>query len=250
VSSELARLIERSAELKGDLVRFGYGPRFERAMDEALLEAAGPDDELDEHVEISVADHFMLQRHLPNGKTVLELFVASRPDLSETDREMLLGWRDPVEGLFEIRRRDGDGIILLNLLDDLEYRTYSNVGRAAFRLLPRGGFLLARLVPLGLDSGAWLISGSMSAYRKSQAAMVAQTTLKLATTDPELVFRNPEKVKEGWEQSRAARSRARQEFSPPPWPAPPGRRQPSSSASAGTGRVRPDRGHLRRGGRA
>ena len=206
MNSELALLIERSAELKGDLVRFGHGPRFERALDDVLLEAAGPDDELDQHVAISVTDHFLLQRRLPNGKTVLELFVASRPDLSATDREMLLGWRDPVEGLFEFRRRDGDGIILLNLLDDLEYRTYSNVGRGAFRSLPKGGFLLARLVPLGPDSGAWLISGSMSAYRKSEAAMVARTALELATTDPELVFRNPEKVKQGWEQMRENRA--------------------------------------------
>ena len=138
MNSELALLIERSAELKGDLVRFGHGPRFERAMDQALLESAGPDDELDQSVAISVVDHFLLQLRLPNGQTVLELFVASRPDLSETDREMLLGWRDPVEGFFEIRRRDGDGIILLNLLDDLEYRTYSNVGRAALPLVVQG----------------------------------------------------------------------------------------------------------------
>ena len=52
----------------------------------------------------------------------MDRFVASRPDL-EADREMLLSWRDPVEGIFEIRGQDGDAIILLNLLDDLEYRT-------------------------------------------------------------------------------------------------------------------------------
>ena len=34
-------------------------------------------------------------------------------------------------GIFEVRGEDGDAIILLNLLDDLEYRTYSNMGRAA-----------------------------------------------------------------------------------------------------------------------
>jgi hypothetical protein len=61
---------------------------------------------------------------------------------------MLLGWRDPVEGTFEIRGQDGDAIILLNLLDDPEHRTYSNMGRAAFRSLPRGGFVHARLAPL------------------------------------------------------------------------------------------------------
>ena len=47
-----------------------------------------------------------------------------------------------------IRSPDGDAIIPLNLLDDLEYRTYSDMGRAAFRSLPRDGFVHARLVPL------------------------------------------------------------------------------------------------------
>ncbi|MFF0410484.1 hypothetical protein ACFYUY_08595 [Kitasatospora sp. NPDC004745] len=31
---------------------------------------------------------------------------------------MLVGWRDPVEGVFEVRRKDGDAVILLNLVDD------------------------------------------------------------------------------------------------------------------------------------
>jgi hypothetical protein len=45
---------------------------------------------------------------------------------------MLRGWRDPVEGIFEIRRKDRDSLALLNLLGDLDYRTYSNTGPAAF----------------------------------------------------------------------------------------------------------------------
>jgi hypothetical protein len=52
---------------------------------------------------------------LPNGKTVLGQFLASWPDLSAADREMLRGWRDPVDGICEIRGRDGDSLILLNL---------------------------------------------------------------------------------------------------------------------------------------
>ena len=52
-----------------------------------------------------------------------------------------------------IERSAGDAIILLNLLDDLEYRTYSNMGRAVFRSLPRGGFVHARLVPSGPATG-------------------------------------------------------------------------------------------------
>src|SRR5215467_490556 len=75
------------------------------------------------------------------------------------------------------------------------YKAYSNVDPAAFRRLPRGGFVHARLVPICPFPGAWLVSGSMSAYRKSGAAQIAQAALAAATQRPELVYRNPEKLK-------------------------------------------------------
>lgn len=53
-----------------------------------------------------------------------------------------------MEGIFEIRGHEGDAVILLNLIDDLEYRTYSNMGQVFLRRLPKSGFLHARLVPL------------------------------------------------------------------------------------------------------
>jgi hypothetical protein len=200
----LAFLIERSAELKRDLVDFACSPRLERSLAAAMLKAGL--EEFEEGDAIGTIDRFALQYRLPDGQTVVDRFVASRPDLTMADREMLLGWRDPVEGIFEIRGQDGDAIILLNLLDDLEYRTYSNMGRAAFRSLPRGGFVHARLVPIGPVPGVWLVSGMMSSYRKSDGGRLAKVALELATTRPELVFRNPEKVEQGWRQMREDRA--------------------------------------------
>jgi hypothetical protein len=101
---------------------------------------------------------------------------------------------------------DGDAIILLNLLDDLEYRTYSNMGRAVFRRLPRRGFVHARLVPISPVPGVWLVSGMMSSYPKSGAAQIARAAVEAATRWPELVFRNPEKVEQGWKQMREDRA--------------------------------------------
>jgi hypothetical protein len=119
---------------------------------------------------------------------------------------MLRGWRDPVEGIFEIRRKNRDSLLLLNLLDDLEYRVYSNMGPAAFRRLPKGGFVHVRLVPICPVPGAWLVSGSMSAYRKSGAAQIAQAALAVATKQPELVYRNPEKIEQAWTLMREDRA--------------------------------------------
>ena len=202
----LESLIERCAELKGALVDFACSPRLERHLTRFMQKSISPGDVLDEGDAAGLVDRFALQHRLPNGKTVIDQFLASRPDLSAADRDMVRGWRDPVEGVFEIRGQEQAAVVLLNLVDDLEYRTYSNMGPAAFRPLPKGGFLCARLVPIGPVAGAWLVSGYMTAFRKSDAAQVAQVALQLATTEPELVFRNPEKIEQGWRQMRDDRA--------------------------------------------
>ncbi|MEV5160763.1 hypothetical protein [Streptomyces sp. NPDC053728] len=202
----LAGLMERSAELKGELVTFAQSARFDRWLTPLLLEAEGPARQLDEGDAIRITDHFILRYRLPDGSTVVDRFVAGRKDLSAADREMLIGWRDPVEGIFEIRRKDGDAVVLLNLVDDLEYRTYANVGRSAFRRVSKGGFLHTCLVPLHSADGAWLVSGAMSYYPRSGATDIAQAALELATDRPELVFRNPRKIEQGWQRMREDRA--------------------------------------------
>jgi hypothetical protein len=202
----LACLIERSAELKRALVGFALSPRMGRHLKRFMMEGAGPDEVLVEDEAIDAVDRFALLYRLPNGKTVLDQFLASWPDLSAADKEMLRGWRDPVDGIFEIRRRDGDSLILLNLVDDLEYRAYSNMGAAAFRPLLKHGFVYARLVPIGPVPDAWLVSGAMRAYRKSDVAQAAQAALELATRLPELVYRNPGNIEQAWQQMRAERA--------------------------------------------
>ena len=71
------------------------------------MDAAGPDGELDEATAIGVTDWFTLQHRLPGGNTVVDRLVASRPDLTAADREMLLGWRDPVGGSSRFAPRTG-----------------------------------------------------------------------------------------------------------------------------------------------
>ena len=143
----LASLIERSAELKQALVDFALSPRLQRHLEQFMLEATDPYQELSEGEAIGVIDRFALQHRLPNGKTMLDQFLAGRPDLTAADREMLRGWRDPVEGIFEIRGKDRDSLVLLNLLDDLEYRVYSNMGPAAFRRLPKADSCMSASCP-------------------------------------------------------------------------------------------------------
>ena len=62
---------------------------------------------------------------------------------------MLLGWRDVLEGLFEIGMRDGPALRVVNLIDEMAYRVRSNVGPSVFDAMRRGDFMAARLVPIG-----------------------------------------------------------------------------------------------------
>ena len=59
---------------------------------------------------------------------MVERFAASRPELPGDERELLLGWRNVVDGIFEVRSLDGDALVTENLIDELTYRMHSNMG--------------------------------------------------------------------------------------------------------------------------
>lgn len=77
----LAWLIERCAELKRALVDFALSPRMERHLERFMVEGAGSREVLIEDETIEAIDRFTLLYRLPNGKTVLDQFLASWPDL-------------------------------------------------------------------------------------------------------------------------------------------------------------------------
>ena len=188
----IADLIDLAADLKGELVAFAQSPRFARRLDALLFDAADRDGYLDEGTAVLTVDHFALQYRLPDGRTLVERFVTQRrPRLSDDEQKMMLGWRDVVEGCFEVGRCDGEAVDLHNLLDDLVYRVYSNMGRGALAQLRQGMFVVCRIVPLHPETDAWLISGHIAAYRKSARRQIAQTAAQQVTAHPELLRRNP-----------------------------------------------------------
>jgi hypothetical protein len=196
----LPELLARAADLKGELVRFAQGPRYQRKLRGQVAEAADQHGLLDEGMLISVIDRFALQYRRPDGRTVIEDFIARRrPPLPDNDRDMLLGWRDVVEGCFEVRRNDGDSVVLHNLIDDLVYTVHSNVGAAAFRGLRRRMFTICRIVPLHPSSEAWLVSGHLAVFERSAGHELARIAADQVMTRPELLERNPELLRRAWE---------------------------------------------------
>ncbi len=201
-ASGAADLMEHCSELKRQLVGFACSQRFSHQLERAVRESLGSG-AAEENEFANLLDHFILQRPLADGGTVVEVFIAEHPELAEADRQILLGWRDVVEGVFEIRERAGDAIIAANLIDELSYRIRANAGSGALAPMRPGCFMTARIVPAG---GAWMLSGTQQLFAASDRAGMLRLAAELATEHPRLVFRNPEKVAQGWRLARKQRA--------------------------------------------
>jgi hypothetical protein len=197
-------LVERSGDLKRDLVQFAQGPRFSGALRKATRERFRSRVITDEGQLYDFLDWFVLQHRLADGRRVVEHFVAAQRALSEVERQMLLGWRDVVEGLFEIGLRDGPALLAVNLIDEMTYRMRANAGPSVFDAMRRGDFMVARLVPIGDE---WLLSGAQHLFPRSGRKEVLQTVAQLSLKRPDLVFRNLEKLEQGWELQKWERGR-------------------------------------------
>ncbi|MEU6520388.1 hypothetical protein [Streptomyces sp. NPDC046978] len=207
VLPQVASLVARSGDLKGELVDFAQGPIFARRLDARFEEAEDRLGALDEMTAIEIIDHFVLQHELADGSTVLERFVAQRrPPLREDERAMVLGWRDVVEGAFEVQRFEGEAVVLHNLLDDLVYRVYSNLGSDALGHLSTRMFVTARIVPVHPDTDAWLISGNLATYESGDGPQLAHAVVQNLAGNPQLLRRNPALLRRAWEMQAEARA--------------------------------------------
>ncbi len=186
-------LVERAGALKGMLVDFALSGRFDRELTAVVARDFPGGVVTDEAMFTMTIDHFALQHRLASGTTVVQEFVADHPELPAAERDMLLGWQDVVEGLFEVTGKDRDAVLLFNFLDELTYRTRSNLGRRALRPLRKGMLVIGRLVPAG---GGWLVSGHLTSYPSSARDQILAIAAEQAMSRPEAVFRNPAKLAE------------------------------------------------------
>jgi hypothetical protein len=130
--------------------------------------------------------------------------LAARRDLAADDRELLAWWRDDAaRGVFEVRAAADPGSLeLFNLVDDLVYQVH---GVAPAEPVTAGMFVSGTLLPLTEDDTAWLASGDEVVYPAGDGRRVAGLAIDMATQDPDLVFRNPDKATQGWEHMRKDR---------------------------------------------
>ncbi len=199
----LDRLIERSAELKAALLAFAELPRYGDELDDAFDDRLGDNLDPDEAATANAYDHFFFQHRMADGRTFVEHFVEKHPELPEAERAMLLGWRGVVEGIFEVAAREGDELVLANLVDELTYRTRSNKGPAALDPIQVGAFIIARVIPVG---DRWVLSGSLQIYPKASRPQMYRVAAEMTMLFPRFAFRNPDKLAEAWRIQREDRA--------------------------------------------
>lgn len=100
----MPRCYDGPGDLENELVAFSQQPRYDRVASIFLDEYGYGLEDADEQRWMLLRDCFVLEHRLANGRTVVEQFVDARPDLPEAERAMVLGWRDVVQGPFELSR--------------------------------------------------------------------------------------------------------------------------------------------------
>ncbi|MGH3157817.1 MAG: hypothetical protein ACRDNF_14740, partial [Streptosporangiaceae bacterium] len=195
----------RAGDLKAMLMEFARSPRFNRELSAVIAQNYPDGIVTDEEMFSLVLDNFVLQHRLPSGTTIVAEFVAAHPELADDERDMLLGWQDVVESIFEVTGKDRSALVLLNFLDELTYRARSNMGGRVFRPLKKGMIIVGRLVRAGED---WMISGNMIVSPATARDQILAAAAQQAMSHPETVFRNPAKLT----QARDILAEQRREF--------------------------------------
>lgn len=188
-------LMERAGELRRQLVEYGESDLFADEWEAFLDENLDKKERKNRAAYVNVFDRFLYQAPLFDGGTVLDEFLEEAEDLSDVDREILSGWRNVIESLFEIENREGDTLRAMDLINDLVYRIRPNMGPEFLDQIPVGGFIHARILPVGDE---WMFSGTVGSYPTAARAQVYSHAMDLAMRSPEHVFRNKERLAEGW----------------------------------------------------
>lgn len=181
-------LLERSVELKRELSAFLHDRRIGREFEAELRRRYGQTVVADDDEAALFVDGFLLGHRLSDGRTPVERFVRARGDLPRGDRDLMLGWVDPLESVFEAGERDGETLSALNLVDELTYEVRSNMGLEGLAPLTPGTIMAVRLVPV-LDQ--WMITGPLIALPAAEAEPLLRIAAQRAATHLEGDCRNP-----------------------------------------------------------
>lgn len=192
--------LEQAGQLKQDLIDFVLDAEGELAiaLEKFVAENASKDNYDSTERDILV-DTFACEGKI-GDKTVLELFVESLPDLSESERDLILNWHRTFTGLFSIAEILPEAFDVMNWLTAKHYilKPTPDFLATDLKKLKIGDILLARIAPL--DNESWIFSCSYS-----QMGNLGKPKLAVAIGNfkknykPYLYSDAPELLEEAWQ---------------------------------------------------
>ncbi|BAU10916.1 hypothetical protein LEP3755_14080 [Leptolyngbya sp. NIES-3755] len=141
-------ILARSNELKQALTDFVYDAEGELAIafEKFVADRLAQSQSKETKHRDTVVDIFLTHGQV-GTKTPLELFIEQEPDLSESDRQLLLNWKRNFSGLFAIQEILPDGFKVMNWLTTKMYIVKPSDLEAMSRL-KQGEMLVTRIAPV------------------------------------------------------------------------------------------------------
>ncbi len=123
-----------------------------------MVETGIQEPELHEYIDFT--DWFIFEWENEEGGCVLDEFLASEPNLSEPDRQILLGWYEAVDDVFQVLELESDGVTLRDAEGTIYFALPTNMPVADLGWNVKS-LVHTRLVPVG---SVYLLSGIQSCY--------------------------------------------------------------------------------------
>jgi hypothetical protein len=208
---KIALHIDRFGEIRKMLVDYFQYVLLKKddALKEAFLKASRKKygdplviDSQDEFHEFT--DNFVYSYRFPDNLTVIDRFLAETPDLNEREKATVLRWKDPVAGIFQVKRALPDGFVAENLINEVDYTIKpTTIPQRLEELARPGAFFRGKIIPV--NDKEYIFSGTqefLDTYEKEILKRVAQLQMK----HPQFAFRdNEEKIRRGFELQKKDR---------------------------------------------
>jgi hypothetical protein len=125
-----------------------YGERLKEFYEKFSAEFPEREEELDEEFYFkNFLDWLMIEKVLPEkGKTILEEFVESHPELENGMKEKMLGMKNVIRSEFEVLSKEGKHLLLKDKVSGKEYRVKLDSDTP---LLEKGSIITGRIHPFG-----------------------------------------------------------------------------------------------------
>lgn len=144
ISKKLEGRLNRAAELLAALVEFVISGPLRDAYREEKEKCSEMVGQVDPG---ALLDWFLFEWVDDGGLGAIDHFLRFRADIDPDDRQMMLDWKDSIEGIFEVESLRGRSIRVRDLDADQSLEVLTRTPASKLALKP-GQFIAARLLPL------------------------------------------------------------------------------------------------------